>query len=250
MHYMTGRVASADGQLTNALKRIRRRLARRPWEMDGGGRIRCELLPPVAGHPRRMCCPLGMLAAEAPHARLDRTLRDRTNAEWRAAVVAFVDLELRNHTLALRQQPDRQVQREYTERDLVRLGVGLAVSTTPSDRVCASILAMEPATIQLLSEATDCPDTHAGILLVRALRTEGNTLAEDFRTHFRKTVEEAAAAWRTAAAIQRRRLQRPRVDVQDESERGSTSRRAQGGAGLSAAAISFGAGVWRILGGR
>lgn len=250
MHYIGTAVASADGHLTNALKRIKRRLAGKRWEMDGGGRIRCEILPRAGGYPRRTCCPLGMLAAEAPHARLDRTLRDRTNAEWRAAVESFVNIELRNHVRELRQQSDRPPGREYKEQDLVRLGVCLAVCTTPSDHASESILAMAPATIQLLSEATDHPDTYAGILLTRALRAESNTLADDFRAHFRQTVEEAAASSRAANAIHLRRLKGPAVDIVEESEGGRTSRKAPGRAGLPAAAIRFGAGLWKMLGGR
>ena len=248
MHY-TGTVgASAAGHLSNALKRIRRRLAGKRWEMDGAGRIRCEILPRAGGHPRRTCCPLGMLAAEAPRARLDRTLRDRTNADWTAAVEAFVNIELRSHVRELRRQSDGPPGREYTERELVRVGVGLAVCTAPWDHASEGILAMVPATIRLLSEATDHPDTYAGILLTRALRADGNTLAEDFRAHFRQTVEEAAVSSRAAHAIHLRRLKRLAVDI-DEREGGTAGLEAPGRASLSVAASRFGAGLRKMLGG-
>ena len=212
MYYVS---IAADGNLTRALRRIRRRLATKRWEIDNNGRIRCELLPPVKGHPRRMCSPLGMLAIETPQTRLNQTLLEHPNANWKAMVKSFVDFEIRDHVHALVNQPDRLQRREYTEEDLVRLGVGLAVTTTPSDRASESILAMEPATIRILSDAAHHPNSHVGILLTRALRTESNTLARDFREHFRQTVEEAAAASHSANAINRHRLRRLRADAKN-----------------------------------
>ena len=218
MYYIEDRIAT-DPSLTRALKRIRRRLAGRRWEMDGSGRIRCELLPSVEGHPRRMCCPLGMLAAGAPRTRLDRALHERTNEDWKTTVAAFVDLEIRGHAHALGKQPERLQHEAYTEWDLVRLGVGLAVSTLPSDPVSERILAMEAATIQVLSEASDHPHSQTGILLTRSLSTESNTLAEDFQKHFQRTVVEAAAVFRAASAITQRRTRDARADLRSEDGR-------------------------------
>ena len=247
MHYNRAGSTGAGGDLANALKRIRRRLAGKRWEMDGSGRIRCEILPPAVGHPRRVCCPLGMLAADASHARLDRVLRERANTEWRAMVETYVEMELRTRTDALRQQPDRLHRKEHAEQNLVRLGIGLAVTTMPSNQASESILAMAPGTVQLLSEAADHPDTQAGILLTRALRAESNTLAEDFRTHYRQSVDRAALAFRAASAVQRRRLRSVGIDDHDANERGTTGRGFPGGSGLPAAAIRFGAGLWSMV---
>ncbi len=247
MHYIRTGSAGAEGNLGNALRRIRRRLAGKRWEMDGSGRLRCEILPPAAGYPRRVCCPLGMLAADASHARQDRILRDRANAEWRAIVETYVEMELRTHADALRQQPARSHRKEYAERNLVRLGIGLAVTTMPSNQASESILAMAPATVRLLSEAADHPDTHAGILLTRALRAESNTLAEDFRTHFRQSVDNAALASRAAGAARQHRLRSANVDDHDANERRAIGRGFPGGRGLPAAAISFGAGLWSMV---
>ena len=212
MYYVS---TAVDGNLTKALKRIRRRLATKRWEIDGNGRIRCELLPPVENHPRRMCSPLGMLAVDAPGTRLYRTLLEPSNAKWKTIVESFVDFEIRDHIHALANQADRSHRREYMEQDLVRLAIGLAVTTAPSDRASESILAMEPATIRILSDAAHHPNSHAGILLTRALRTESNTLAQDFREHFRQTVEEAAAASHSANAINRHRLRRLTADAKN-----------------------------------
>ena len=247
MHYIEDSIAT-DPSLTRALKRIRRRLAGRRWEMDGSGRIRCELLPSVEGHPRRMCCPLGMLAAEAPRTRLDRTLHERTNADWKATVAAFVDLEIRGHAHALGKQPERLQHEAFAEWDLVRLGIGLAVSTTPSDPESESILAMEGATIQVLSEAADHPDSPAGILLTRSLSTESNTLAEDFQKHFQRTVAEAAAVFRAANAITQRRTREARADVHNEDGRLDRNAAAREPAEQARGpVISFGVGLWRML---
>lgn len=214
MYYVS---MAVDGNLTKALRRIRRRLATKRWEIDGNGRIRCELLPRVEHHPRRMCSPLGMLAVETPRTRLARTLHEAANAKWKTMVESFVDLEIRDHIHALVNQADRSQSREYVEEDLVRLGIGLAVTTTPSDRAAESILAMEPATIRILSDAAHHPNSHVGILLTRALRAESNTLAQDFREHFRQTVEEAAAASHSANAINRHRLRRLSADAKSGS---------------------------------
>lgn len=249
MHYIEDSAAT-DQDLIRALRRIRRRLAARRWVLDGSGRIRCELLPPVDGYPRRMCCPLGMLAAEAPRTRLDRTLQERENADWKAAVTSFVDLEIRPHVQALARKPGRLRREEHAERGLVRLGVALAVSTMPSDPASESILALEAATVRLLSEASERPDSRAGILLARSLRTEGNTLAEDYRERFRRTLAEAAAVSRAARAVIRRRIR----------ELGSDADDGRGGLAPDAAArtpaapardavLGFGAGLWRILAG-
>lgn len=212
MYYVS---MAVDGNLTKALKRIRRRLATKRWEIDGNGRIRCELLPRVENHPRRMCSPLGMLAVETPRTRLDRTLLERGNARWKTMVESFVDFEIRDHIHALVNQADRSHRKEYMEEDLVRLGIGLAVTTTPSDRASESILAMEPTTIRVLSDAAHHPDSHVGILLTRALTTESNSLAQDFREHFRQTIEEAVTVSHRANAINRRRLRRLIVDDQN-----------------------------------
>lgn len=268
----------ADGDLTRALRRIRRRLSERRWEIDASGRIRCELLPGVEGHPARMCCPLGMLAAEAPRTRLERALGEPANAEWKAFVEALVDLEVRDHARALRKLQDPPHAGPYAERDLWRFGAGLAVSTMPTDRVSESILAMAPATIRVLSDASDHPRSEAGILLTRSLSTGSNALAEDFREHFRQTVEDAAAASRAAA---RGRVRESSADVRNEGDgadrapaekqpeqarragsdgvrrrqrtRLALARRIGNGIGfiarVPAAAISFGVGLWRTLGG-
>ena len=247
MYYVEDRIAT-DPSLTRALKRIRRRLAGRRWEMDCSGRIRCELLPPVEGHPRRVCCPLGMLAAGAPRTRLDRTLQERTNADWKTTVAAFVDIEVRGHAHALGKQSERLRHEAYAERDLVRLGVGLAVSTTPSDPASERILAMEAATIQVLSEAADHPNSQTGILLTRSLCTESNALAEDFRNHFQRTVAEAAAVFRAASAVTQRRIREARADVHNEDGRLDRHAAATEPAEKARGPVfSFGVGLWRML---
>ena len=247
MYYIEDRIAT-NRDLTRALKRIRRRLAGRCWEMDGSGRIRCELLPSVEGHPRRMCCPLGMLAAEAPRARLDRTLHERTNPDWKTTVAAFVDLEIRGHVQALAKHPKRLQHAAYAEWDLVRLGVALAVNTIPSDPTSERILAMEAATIRVLSEAADHPNSQTGILLTRSLSTESNTLAEDFRKHFRRTVAEAAAVFRAASAITRRRTREARADVHNEDGRlGRHAAAREPAEQAQGPVISFGVGLWRMF---